>query len=156
MRRILSLFCLVISTVVFCRPVAASKGELAVRKELGTFGEANYDEPFRATAIIEGRCRDANVPVSDTRMIYHLYHLVRGSADRPKPSLIGIVYFNEKGREAVCFDDLAVAPFVEKNVAGELVSIIGWITLGRDYGINREKIVIVDSMDLINEVFKDQ
>lgn len=155
MRQILYLFCLAILAVMTCFPAAAAKGDMAVRKELGTFEEANYDEPFRTTAIIAGRCRDANVPASDTRMIYRLYHLEQSNTNKPKLNLVGIVYFNDKGQESVCFDDLAIEPFVEKNVAGELVSITGWITLGRDYGVNQEKIVIVDSMDLLSEMFKE-
>lgn len=133
----------------------ASKGDMAVRKEFGTFEEANYDEPYRATAVVEGRCRDVKVPASDSRMIRYLYRVnEKDTGEKIKLEAVGVVYFNERGQEAVCFNDLALQPFVEKNVCGEIVSIIGWVTLGRDYGIEREKVVIVDSMDLLGDILE--
>lgn len=144
---------IVLAIFAICLPlhsIFASKGDLAVREDYDAFHK-DYDQPFRTTAIISGWCKDSSIPLSDSRQIMDLYQIGAEDAEGVDLNKVGILYFDDRGREAVCVDERAIHPFIIKNVRGEVVTILGWVTSGAIYGLGDDKIVIVESMEYLGD-----
>jgi|GEM_PF-2870939 len=149
--RCIPLIALITPLFVYLTPLFGAKGYLSVRGDVGGYADVTHDRPYHVVALVEGRCRDVSLPKADTRNLYYLYRLEKVEG-REKPKSFGVVYTDEGGKEQVCFSDLAVEPFVDKNVVGSMVSITGTITMGRDYNIDKEEIVIVNSAEVIDNI----
>lgn len=154
--KILFIICLVL-TLIAVSPFsfsATTKNELAVRADLTTIDEPMQDRPFSATALILGRCRDYEDHLAAALSVKQMYHLEKTDGEN-KPKPIGSFFIDKNGQKSVCFDDLAILPFVEKNIHGEKVSINGFITAGSVYELEYSEIILVDTMELIKIILNN-
>lgn len=143
--------CVILLAAFFAKDLSAAKQhQFTVREDYGAF-DADYDQPLRATAIIAGWCRDVSIPLSDSRQIMNLYHIKSEDVDGVNLSKVGVLYYDDRGREAVCLDEMSVHPFIAKNVRGEMVTVLGWIASGSQYKCPEDKIIVVESMERLGE-----
>lgn len=133
------------------KEASAAKGDFAVRSERVSTTDFGYEKPFRTTAIIKGSCSKADIPQSDSRNLKWLYKKGADIKDRARIQKLGVLYYNNLGQEIVCFDDLAVIPFVLVNVANEMVDVAGWTASGKEYDLQHDEIIIVESLELIKK-----
>ena len=98
----------------------AAKRSLAVRAELDTFGDVKQDRPFGETAVITGKCRDVEDDLDDSTKVKRLYRAKNG-----KVKHIGAFYINHHNQKSVCFDELGLTFFVQKNIQGGRVEVNG-------------------------------
>lgn len=112
--------------------------------------------PFSTTAAVSGRCREVDIPSKSFKNKKWMYRLEAGKDGKDNLNKVGLLYLDYSGEASVCFDDLGLAPFIEKNVKGEKVSISGYITSSSGYKIdkdvaNQAEILLVESIKLIEE-----
>lgn len=130
----------------------AAIGDLAQRQELGSIDDLKHDRPFHETAVITGKCREVEEGIEKWKHVRWIYRLNNNETKDSKVDLVGAYYVDEHGRKSFCYDDLAFVSFVQKNIGGKKVFLNGLQTLGKTYGLNRKRIILLESLELMNAI----
>ena len=109
------------------------------------------NRPFSTIAIVAGRCREVDIPVKSAKNLKWMYRLQSGEKGKDEAYEVGLLFLDRSGTASVCFDERGLAPFVEKNIRGQKVSISGYLILGNIYHLDHNEILLVESIKLLEK-----
>ena len=141
---IFSLFLIIPSSV------SASLGDMSLRTELGSLEDVKQDKTFNETALISGRCRDVGEDLTTLTTTKWMYRHKNKNDANSKVKQVGAYYIDEHGRKCVCFDEFGLTSFIEKNIHGDRVDIIGVLAPGISHNLEHNEIIMIKSLELKN------